>query len=150
RAARRGVDQAPVRRPGRPRRRAGAARSAARSPGRVATGARGRRPGRRARPPRHRDRPRRARSRPFLRPGLRGHVHRLVRPRPGSPRSQGREMTFTDYIIDILLIAVVFRQMRARELTPGSVVLPVILVGVACANYLKAFTPRGNDVLLIT
>jgi hypothetical protein len=59
-------------------------------------------------------------------------------------------MTFIDYVIDILLIAVVFRQMRARELTPGSVVLPVILVGVACANYLKAFTPRGNDVLLIT
>jgi ABC-type antimicrobial peptide transport system permease subunit len=58
-------------------------------------------------------------------------------------------MTFTDYVIDILLIAVVFRQMRARELTPGSVLLPVVLVGVACLNYLKAFTPRGNDVLLI-
>jgi ABC-type antimicrobial peptide transport system permease subunit len=59
-------------------------------------------------------------------------------------------VTVTDYVIDILLIAVVFRQMRARELTPGSVLLPVGLVGIACLNYLKAFTPRGNDILLIT
>ena len=58
-------------------------------------------------------------------------------------------MTTTDYVIDILLIAVVFRQMRARELTAGSVLLPVVLVGVACFNYLKPFTPRGDDVLLI-
>jgi hypothetical protein len=58
-------------------------------------------------------------------------------------------VTFTDYLIDILLIAVVFRQMRARELTPGSVLVPVVLVGIACLNYLRAFTPRGNDVLLI-
>jgi ABC-type antimicrobial peptide transport system permease subunit len=58
-------------------------------------------------------------------------------------------VTLTDYVIDILLIAVVFRQMRARELTPGSVLLPLVLVGVACLNYLKAFTPRGNDLLLI-
>ena len=59
-------------------------------------------------------------------------------------------MTVTDYLIDILLIGVVFRQMRARELTAGSVLLPVALVGVACLNYLEAFTPRGNDLLLIT
>jgi hypothetical protein len=58
-------------------------------------------------------------------------------------------VTFTDYVIDILLIAVVFRQMRARELTAGSVLLPAALVGVACLNYLKAFTPRGDDDLLI-
>ena len=59
-------------------------------------------------------------------------------------------MTFVDYVIDILLIAVVFGQMRARKLTPGSVLLPVVLVAIACLNYLKAFTPRGNDGLLIT
>src|SRR5205823_5756578 len=38
----------------------------------------------------------------------------------------------------------------ARKLTPGSVLLPVVLVAIACLNYLKAFTPRGNDVLLVT
>ena len=59
-------------------------------------------------------------------------------------------MTFTDYVIDILLIAVVFRQMRARELTTGSVLLPVTLVGVAGVNYLRAFALEGNDLLLIT
>ena len=59
-------------------------------------------------------------------------------------------MTVTDYVIDILLIAVVARQMRARELTPASVLLPVVLVGIACLHYLTAFTPRGNDVFLIT
>ncbi len=58
-------------------------------------------------------------------------------------------MTTTDYIVDILLIAVVFRQMRARLLTPASMLLPVVLVGVACADYLRAFTPHGNDIALI-
>jgi hypothetical protein len=58
-------------------------------------------------------------------------------------------MTFIDYVIDILLIAIVFRQMRARRLTPTSVLLPIMLVGVACLHYLKAFTPQGNDLLLI-
>jgi hypothetical protein len=58
-------------------------------------------------------------------------------------------MTFIDYVIDILLIAIVFRQMRARPLTAASVLLPVALVAVACLHYLKAFTPRGNDLLLI-
>src|SRR4051794_7977624 len=58
-------------------------------------------------------------------------------------------VTVTDYVIDILLIAVVFRQTRARELTRGSVLLPVVLVGVACLNYLRPFTPRSGDVLLI-
>ena len=58
-------------------------------------------------------------------------------------------MSAIDYTIDILLIAVVLRQMQARELTPGSAALPLILVGVACLKYLRPFTPHGNDVLLI-
>jgi hypothetical protein len=58
-------------------------------------------------------------------------------------------VSFIDYVIDILLIAVVFRQLRARRLTPGSVLLPVVLVAVAGLNYLRPFTPRGNDIPLI-
>src|SRR4051794_25113126 len=58
-------------------------------------------------------------------------------------------MTVTDYVIDILLIAVVFRQMRARELTPLSVLLPVVLVVLACAHYLRVFTPGEGDLVLI-
>src|SRR3954447_14728852 len=58
-------------------------------------------------------------------------------------------MAATDYVIDILLIAVVFRQIRPRELSAGLVLLPIGLVGVACLNYLRVFTPKGNDALLI-
>jgi hypothetical protein len=58
-------------------------------------------------------------------------------------------MSASDYLIDVLLIALVLRQVRARELTAGSVLLPTVLVGVACLHYVHAFTPRGNDALLI-
>ena len=58
-------------------------------------------------------------------------------------------MSLTDYIIDILLISLIFRQMRRRELTIRSVLLPVGLIAVAGANYLHPFTPGGNDITLI-
>ncbi len=58
-------------------------------------------------------------------------------------------MSLTDYIVDILLIALIFRQMRARELTPRSVLLPVVLIAVAGITYLHAFTVGGNDLALI-
>jgi hypothetical protein len=58
-------------------------------------------------------------------------------------------MTLTDYAIDLLLIAVVFRQMRPRELTPRSVLLPVGLVGFACLHYLRPISLRGHDVVLV-
>jgi len=58
-------------------------------------------------------------------------------------------MSTADYVIDILLIAVIFRQIRPRQLSLASVLLPIMLVGVACVIYLRAFTPTGNDVLLI-
>ena len=58
-------------------------------------------------------------------------------------------MSLTDYIVDILLIAVIFRQMRARELTGRSTILPLVLIGYAGAHYLHVFTPAGNDVALI-
>src|SRR3954447_16791403 len=58
-------------------------------------------------------------------------------------------MSLSDYVIDVLLIALVLRQVRARELTAGSVLLPTVLVGVACLHYVHAFTPRGHDVRLI-
>jgi hypothetical protein len=34
----------------------------------------------------------------------------------------------TDYVVDVLLIAVIFRQLRPRELTTRSAVLPLVLV----------------------
>ena len=40
-------------------------------------------------------------------------------------------MNATDYIIDILLIAIVFRQLRTRELTARNMTLPLLLIGWA-------------------
>ena len=58
-------------------------------------------------------------------------------------------MTTTDYVIDILLIAVIFRQARPRELTLRNALLPLVLVAVAGAVYLGPVTVRGNDLALI-
>jgi hypothetical protein len=58
-------------------------------------------------------------------------------------------MTFTDYVIDIALIAVVLLQIRNRRLTLRSILLPVALVAWAAATYLKGIPTGGNDLLLI-
>ena len=42
-------------------------------------------------------------------------------------------MSVTDYVIDLLLIAVIFRQVRTHELTIRSAVLPLLLMAVAAA-----------------
>jgi hypothetical protein len=58
-------------------------------------------------------------------------------------------MTLTDYIVDILLIAIVFRQMQPQALTPRAVLLPIILLSVVGVTYLHGFTPGVNDIALI-
>jgi hypothetical protein len=58
-------------------------------------------------------------------------------------------MSATNYIIDIALVALVLRQLIARQLTTRSVLLPVVLVALAGAEYLKGFPTAGNDLLLI-
>ncbi len=57
-------------------------------------------------------------------------------------------MSVTDYVIDILLILVIFRQVRPHELTPRAALLPLGLLAVAGIN-LRPFTLRGNDLALI-
>jgi hypothetical protein len=58
-------------------------------------------------------------------------------------------MSATDYVIDILLILVIFRQVPPRELTRHTVVLPLVLLAVAGVIYLKPITLKGNDLALI-
>jgi hypothetical protein len=58
-------------------------------------------------------------------------------------------VSVTDYIIDILLILVIFRQVRPHQVTLRAAVLPLALLVVAGAIYLRPFTPGGNDVALI-
>lgn len=58
-------------------------------------------------------------------------------------------MSGTTYIVDILLILIVFRQLRTSPLTASSVAIPLVIVGFAAIRYLKGFTPGGNDLALI-
>lgn len=58
-------------------------------------------------------------------------------------------MSVTDYVIDILLILVIFRQARPHELTSRAALLPLALLVAAGAIYLRPFTLGGNDLLLI-
>ena len=44
-------------------------------------------------------------------------------------------MSVTDYVIDILLIAVIFRQVRTHPLTPRAALLPLMLLAIAGAIY---------------
>lgn len=48
-------------------------------------------------------------------------------------------MSPTDYIIDLLLIGLVLRQIRRRPLTTRPIVLPFVLIAVAGLNYLRPF-----------
>ena len=43
-------------------------------------------------------------------------------------------MNLSDYVIDLLLIALVLRQIRRQTLTPGSIILPTVLIIVAGLN----------------
>jgi hypothetical protein len=54
-----------------------------------------------------------------------------------------------DYIIDLLLIALVLRQVRRQPLTAGSIILPSVLIIAAGLNYLRPFRIGGNDLALI-
>jgi FtsH-binding integral membrane protein len=58
-------------------------------------------------------------------------------------------VSVTDYVIDILLIVVIFRQVRPHELTPRAALLPLALLVAAGIIYLRPFTLRGNDLALI-
>jgi hypothetical protein len=58
-------------------------------------------------------------------------------------------MTFTDYAIDIALIAVVLLQIRGRRLTPLSLLLPIGIVAYAATQYLHSIPTAGNDLALV-
>ena len=58
-------------------------------------------------------------------------------------------MTTTDWIIDIALILIVFRQLREGRLTVFTVVLPIAIMAWAASNYLHGIPTAGNDIALI-
>jgi hypothetical protein len=57
-------------------------------------------------------------------------------------------LSATDYVIDILLVALVLRQVYPRPLTARSVLLPAVLLAFAASQYLKGFPTGGNDLLM--
>jgi hypothetical protein len=58
-------------------------------------------------------------------------------------------MTFSDYLIDITLIALVLVQIRARRLTVKALVLPLGLVSYVAYTYLRGVPSSHNDLFLI-
>jgi hypothetical protein len=58
-------------------------------------------------------------------------------------------MTFSDYLIDISLIAIVLLQVRGRKLTTRSLLVPLGIVGWVAYSYLRGVPTAGNDLLLV-
>jgi hypothetical protein len=58
-------------------------------------------------------------------------------------------MTTTDWIIDIALVLIVFRQLREERLTVRTILLPVALMSWAGFTYLHSVPTAGNDWVLI-
>ena len=58
-------------------------------------------------------------------------------------------MSLTDYILDSALVLLVLIQIKERTLTTKSLIRPLIIVGIAVANYLHGIPTAGNDLLLV-
>ncbi|HTV12095.1 MAG TPA: hypothetical protein VME20_09555 [Acidimicrobiales bacterium] len=58
-------------------------------------------------------------------------------------------MTFTDYVLDIALIGIVFLQLRGRRLTVRTLLVPLGIVAYAAATYFNGIPTAGNDVVLV-
>jgi hypothetical protein len=58
-------------------------------------------------------------------------------------------MTFSDYLLDIALIAVVFRQVREARFSPKMMLLPLVIAGVVASQYLHGIPTAGNDLVLV-
>jgi hypothetical protein len=58
-------------------------------------------------------------------------------------------MTFSDYLIDITLIALVLVQIRSRRLTVKALVLPLGLVSYVAYEYLRGVPSSHNDLFLV-
>jgi hypothetical protein len=58
-------------------------------------------------------------------------------------------MTITDYLIDSLLVLLVLLQIKERELTTKTLVRPLVIAGIAVANYLHGIPTAGNDLVLV-
>ncbi|MCW2528370.1 MAG: rane protein, partial [Pseudonocardiales bacterium] len=58
-------------------------------------------------------------------------------------------MTITDWIIDIALVLIVLRQMRAEHFSLRFILLPLGIVAFTAHKYLTGLPTGGNDLALI-
>lgn len=58
-------------------------------------------------------------------------------------------MSTTDYLLDSALVLLVLLQIKERKLTTQSILRPIVIVGVAVANYFHNIPTAGNDLVLI-
>lgn len=58
-------------------------------------------------------------------------------------------MTLTDYVLDLLLIAIVFRQLRESRFDRRAILLPLGIAAVVCNSYLHSIPTAGHDLVLI-
>jgi hypothetical protein len=59
-------------------------------------------------------------------------------------------MSITDYLIDSALVLLVLLQLKERTLTTKAIVRPIVILGLAVANYFHGIPTAGNDLVLIT
>jgi hypothetical protein len=82
-----------------------------------------------------------------------GELHPRIHPdadvRPSVLADHG-PMTTTDYLIDSALVLLVLLQIKERPLTTKAIVRPIVILGVAVANYFHSIPTAGNDLVLIT
>ncbi|MEY9927272.1 hypothetical protein ABH926_001897 [Catenulispora sp. GP43] len=58
-------------------------------------------------------------------------------------------MTTTDWIIDIALVLIVFRQLREERISKATFIVPIAMITFAAKNYLHGIPTAGNDLVLI-
>ena len=59
-------------------------------------------------------------------------------------------MSLTSYLIDSALVLLVLLQIKEKPLSTKSLLRPLIIVGVAVANYFTSLPTAGNDLVLIS
>jgi hypothetical protein len=59
-------------------------------------------------------------------------------------------MTFSDYLLDSVLILIVFRQIRESRFDRRAVLLPLAIVGFVAHSYLHTIPTSGHDLVLIS
>jgi hypothetical protein len=58
-------------------------------------------------------------------------------------------MTFTDYLLDTVLVLLVVRQIREARLDRRALLLPLVIVAVVANSYLKTIPTSGNNLYLV-